>query len=70
MCIITKVFFYIQVVLITGASSGIGESLAKHCYLAGCHLILAARRKSELDRVKNDLVRLRTVNTPGVQLRF
>ncbi|KAK9747244.1 short chain dehydrogenase [Popillia japonica] len=41
-----------QVVFITGASSGIGEhtaiALAKH----GVKLVLAARRKNELDRVK------------------
>jgi len=58
-----------KVVLITGASSGIGESLAKHFYKAGCRLILASRRKHELERVKNDLVRLRTegtVNVPAI----
>ncbi|XP_046398695.1 dehydrogenase/reductase SDR family protein 7-like isoform X2 [Ischnura elegans] len=46
------------VVLITGASSGLGEALAHSFYLRGCRLILAARRKDELERVKKDLLRL------------
>ncbi|CAL8094761.1 unnamed protein product [Orchesella dallaii] len=49
-----------KVVVITGASSGIGESLAKLLYEDGCRLILASRRIEELERVKADLVRSRT----------
>jgi dehydrogenase/reductase SDR family protein 7B len=45
-----------KVVLITGASNGIGESLAHAFYLAGCRVVLAARRISELERVKKDLL--------------
>lgn len=45
-----------KVVLITGASSGLGEALAHVFYVAGCKLILAARRKEELERVKKDLL--------------
>ncbi|XP_076244356.1 dehydrogenase/reductase SDR family member 7 [Calliopsis andreniformis] len=41
-----------QVVWITGASSGIGEYLAYVLGDAGCKLILTARRKEELERVK------------------
>ncbi|XP_071450863.1 dehydrogenase/reductase SDR family protein 7-like [Hetaerina americana] len=48
-----------KVVLITGASSGLGEALAHSFYLRGCKLILAARRKDELERVKQDLLRLK-----------
>lgn len=48
-------------VVITGASSGIGESLAKLMYANGCRLILASRRVEELERVKNELVRRKTV---------
>lgn len=40
-----------KVVWITGASSGIGESLAKECARSGAKLILSARRLLELERV-------------------
>ncbi|XP_032513935.2 dehydrogenase/reductase SDR family protein 7-like [Danaus plexippus] len=45
-----------KVVVITGASSGIGEALAHVFYEYGCKVVLAARRKTELERVKNDLL--------------
>lgn len=45
-----------QVVVITGASSGIGESLAHAFYEQGSKVVLAARREAELSRVKNDLI--------------
>jgi len=41
-----------KVVWITGASSGIGEYLAYELAKCGCKLVLSARRKKELDRVK------------------
>ncbi|CAB4007971.1 dehydrogenase reductase SDR family member 7-like [Paramuricea clavata] len=41
-----------KVVWITGASSGIGENLAYELASVGCKLILSARRKQELERVK------------------
>ncbi|XP_014277322.1 dehydrogenase/reductase SDR family protein 7-like [Halyomorpha halys] len=47
-----------MVVMITGSSSGLGEQLAHSFYKRGCKLILAARRVSELERVKNDLLDL------------
>ena len=42
-----------KVVWITGASSGIGEHLSYELARCGCKLVLSARRKDELDRVKN-----------------
>lgn len=45
-----------KVVLITGASSGLGEALAHVFYVAGCKVVLASRRQEELERVKKDLL--------------
>ena len=42
-----------KVVWITGASSGIGEHLAYRLAQCGCKLVLSARRRDELERVKN-----------------
>jgi dehydrogenase/reductase SDR family protein 7B len=42
-----------KVVWITGASSGIGEALARRFAQAGSHLILSSRREDELNRVKS-----------------
>lgn len=52
-----------KVVLITGASSGLGEALAHEFYKGGSKVILAARRRDELERVKKEMmqVKLRTV---------
>ena len=43
-----------KVVWITGASSGIGEYLAYELVKYGCKLVLSARRKGELEKVKKN----------------
>lgn len=47
--------------IITGASSGLGEALAHVFYDCGCKLILISRRKEELQRVKHDLMNIHVV---------
>ena len=47
-------FFNEKVVWITGASSGIGEALVYAFSKRGARLILSARRKEELERVKQN----------------
>ncbi|KAF4361577.1 hypothetical protein F8388_007593 [Cannabis sativa] len=47
-----------KVVLITGASSGIGENLAYEYARRGANLALAARRENRLKRVADEAIRL------------
>ena len=41
--------------LVTGASSGIGEALAKEYSRRGATVVLTARREAELERVRSEL---------------
>ncbi|XP_071965597.1 dehydrogenase/reductase SDR family protein 7-like [Antedon mediterranea] len=47
-----------KVVVITGASSGVGEACAHAFYRCGCKVILCSRRRNELERVKEQLMSL------------
>jgi len=47
-----------KVVVITGASSGIGASLSKEFASKGCKLILSARNKAGLENVKSEIIEL------------
>ncbi len=44
-------------VIVTGASSGIGEATARRLARAGCRVALAARREAELKRISDEINR-------------
>ncbi|MFN3233787.1 MAG: SDR family oxidoreductase [Gammaproteobacteria bacterium] len=44
-----------KIILITGASSGIGEACAKQCAFQGANLIITARRLDKLEKLANEL---------------
>ncbi|KAI9322454.1 hypothetical protein BX666DRAFT_1894947 [Dichotomocladium elegans] len=59
-------------VLITGASSGIGEACAREFAKEGSNLILAARRVERLDRLKEELAQTHNgieIHTVGLDVR-
>jgi NAD(P)-dependent dehydrogenase (short-subunit alcohol dehydrogenase family) len=44
-----------KVIVITGASRGIGEAIARACLAANARVVLASRKQPELDRVASEL---------------
>ncbi|MCE9574593.1 MAG: glucose 1-dehydrogenase [Deltaproteobacteria bacterium] len=44
-----------KVIVVTGASRGIGEAIARACVEAGAAVMIAARKQPDLDRVVTDL---------------
>lgn len=46
-------YFENKIIWITGSSSGIGEGFVNHLSNVDCKLVISARRKEELERVKN-----------------
>ena len=48
-------YFNNKIVWITGASSGIGESLSKHLARTGAKLIMSSHEPDELERVKKEI---------------
>src|SRR6476659_5951878 len=44
-----------KVVVITGASSGLGESAARHLAKLGAAVVIGARRKDRLDAIVKDI---------------
>jgi len=47
----SKISLADRVVVVTGASRGIGEAIALACADAGAHVVLASRKQADLDRV-------------------
>jgi NAD(P)-dependent dehydrogenase (short-subunit alcohol dehydrogenase family) len=44
-----------KVIVVTGASRGIGEAIARACVDAGARVVLASRKQADLDKVAGDL---------------
>lgn len=45
-----------KTIIITGASSGLGEALARHLFQYQCQLILLARRLDRLEQIRDELI--------------
>lgn len=56
-----------RVVIITGASAGLGEQFAHGFAESGAHVVLAARRKALLDKIANDVIEKYNVRAIPVQ---
>src|SRR5690349_24984053 len=44
-----------KVIVVTGASRGIGEAIARACVEGGARVVLASRKQADLDRVAGEL---------------
>ena len=55
-----------KVVVITGASSGLGEATARHLAALGARVVLAARRKDKLDALVTELTNAGQAMSPYV----
>ena len=51
-----------NVILITGASSGIGKEFAREFACRGYNLVLVARREKLLEEIKNEFIEQYKVN--------
>lgn len=60
-------FHIFQVVVITGASSALGQALAHKFYQAGCKVVLVSRKEHELARLRTQLISNRPSNVPIYQ---
>ncbi len=54
--------------VVTGASSGIGESIAKQLAAMGIHLVLVARRKEKLEALRTDLEKRHSIQVECLSL--
>lgn len=57
-----SVFFENKVIIITGASSGIGLASVKHFYSLGANVVLAARSIDKLEKIAEEMSQQSTVN--------
>lgn len=57
-----------KTILITGASSGLGEALARYSAAQGCHVALIARRLEKLEQIAEQLREKYTVRVEVAQL--
>lgn len=57
-----SVFFENKVIVITGASSGIGLASVKHFYSLGANVVLAARSIDKLEKIAEEISQQSTVN--------
>ena len=44
-----------KVVVVTGASKGLGVAMAEECAMAGASVVLAARDEARLEQVRDDI---------------